>query len=69
MQLIDENIIDFKNIPPRHGLTNGESVVIYKLPGESENLIGHYTFLTSNCLYETHHYQLSTNGKYLNEGE
>ena len=46
-----------------------ESVVVYKLPGESENLIGHYTFLTSNCLYKTHHYQLSANGTYVNEGE
>ncbi|CAO1431394.1 unnamed protein product [Diamesa hyperborea] len=50
-----------------HGLTNGESVVIYKLPGENGNLIGHYTFLTSNCLYKTHYYRLSTNGKYVNE--
>jgi hypothetical protein len=37
----------------RHGLTNGEVVVIYKHPDEPSKVFGQYTFKDDLCKYET----------------
>ena len=44
------------------GLTNGESVVIYKHP-DDERVFGQYTFKNTRCFYETIYYYISR-GKY-----
>lgn len=44
------------------GLSNGESVVIYKHPDDTR-VFGQYTFKDERCLYETVYYYVQ-NGKY-----
>jgi hypothetical protein len=44
------------------GLTNGESVVVYKHP-EDARVFGQYTFKDERCLYETVYYYVSK-GRY-----
>ena len=52
----------------RHGLSNGESVVMYKLPNE-DKLPVQYTFLNSDCKYETYSYNNLNNSSFNDKGK
>ncbi|CAO1431381.1 unnamed protein product [Diamesa hyperborea] len=49
-----------------HGLSNGETVVMYKLPNE-EKLPVQYTFLNSDCKYETYSYNNLKNSSFIDK--
>lgn len=51
-----------ENLHFSQGLSNGESVVMYKHPDDSR-LFGQYTFKDEKCLYETVYYYV-LRGKY-----
>ncbi|CAO1363070.1 unnamed protein product [Diamesa tonsa] len=44
-----------------HGLTNGESVVMFQTLGDSKIQV-QYTFINDDCLYETRSYNIHENG-------
>ncbi|CAO1364671.1 unnamed protein product [Diamesa hyperborea] len=44
-----------------HGLTNGESVVMFQTMGDSKIQV-QYTFINDDCLYETRSYNIHENG-------
>ena len=52
----------------RHGLTNGESVVMYKTP-KGENVKFQYTFINDDCMYETTRYNMNDDGEFVNYSE
>ncbi|CAO1415617.1 unnamed protein product [Diamesa hyperborea] len=51
-----------------HGLTNGESVVMYKTP-DDKHISVQYTFLNSDCLYETRRYNIIENGTFVDHSK
>ncbi|CAO1424616.1 unnamed protein product [Diamesa serratosioi] len=51
-----------------HSLSNGESVVMYKLPNQ-EILPVQYTFLNPDCMYVTYRYDILENSTMINESE
>lgn len=51
----------------RHGLTNGASLLLYKLPNE-DNVIGQHAFLNSDCIYEVNKF-IIIDDKHTHEGE
>ena len=54
----------FHYFESRHGLTNGESVVMYQTP-KGENVKFQYTFLNDDCMYETTRYNMNKNGSFV----
>ncbi|CAO1363050.1 unnamed protein product [Diamesa tonsa] len=47
-----------------HGLTNGESVVMYKTP-DLKLIYVQYTFINDDCFYETRSYNIIENGTFV----
>ncbi|CAO1363031.1 unnamed protein product [Diamesa tonsa] len=47
-----------------HGLTNGESVVMYKIPDEKKINV-QYTFINDDCFFETRSYNIMEDGQFV----
>lgn len=48
----------------RHGLSNGESVVMYKIPDEKKINV-QYTFINDDCFFETRSYNITEYGQFV----